>query len=108
VYEPEAVSFEEASIVLKDDYNVKVRMVCGGYQTLAEYADMLFPPKTFFSYQFLSHKVLRWIMPIMLMTLFISNLFLKRKFYKYLLLAQIIFYSMAGLGYIIKMKSKGL
>lgn len=102
VYEPEAISMEEASIVLKDDFNVKVRMVYGGYQTLSFFSDMLFPPRDYFTFQFLSHKLLRWIMPVLLIVLFMSNLFLNGHFYMLFLFLQLGFFATALIGYGLK------
>jgi len=99
VYEPKAVSNEEASIVLKDDFNVKARMVCGGYQTIVLYMGMLFPPRNLFAIQFISHKVLRWMMPWFLISFFTISLFLLHGFYLYVFYFQSIFYLMALMGY---------
>jgi poly-beta-1,6-N-acetyl-D-glucosamine synthase len=102
VYEPEAVSREEASIVLKDDFNVKARMVSGGYQMISMYANMLLPPKNFFALQFLSHKVPRYSMGLLLVGLFVSNLFLENYFYRLFLYLQLLFYFSASCGYFLR------
>lgn len=102
VYEPKAISNEEASITLRDDFNVKARMVCGGYQTLVLYAAMLFPPRNFFAIQFISHKVLRWMMPWFLISFYTVNIFLLHGFYLYVFFLQSIFYLMALVGYVTK------
>jgi poly-beta-1,6-N-acetyl-D-glucosamine synthase len=99
IYEPEAISNEEASFVLKDDFNVKARMVCGGYQTLAFFSKMLFPPKNYFAIQFISHKALRWFMPFLLIALFLVDLSVMSGFYLYFLLLQSVFYVMALVGF---------
>jgi cellulose synthase/poly-beta-1,6-N-acetylglucosamine synthase-like glycosyltransferase len=99
IYEPEAISDEEASVVIEDDFNVKARMVAGGYQILAYYHKILFPPRDFFTIQFFSHKVLRWIMPILLVLLYITNLFLLRGFFLYFMAGQSLFYLAGLIGY---------
>jgi len=49
----------------------------------------------------ISHKLLRWLVPLFLALLFISNIFLTSYlFYRILLLAQIIFYLLSFWGYI--------
>ena len=106
IYEPEAVSEEEASIVLEDDFNVKVRMVSGGYQTLQYFGDVIFPPMNFFAVQFFSHKVLRWTMPVWLAALFVVNLFLLRGWYFVFFILQVAFYLLALWGYIRKKQGK--
>lgn len=102
VYEPEAISWEEASTNIEDDFNVKARMVFGGYQTLSLYSRMLFPPKSHFAIQFISHKMLRWLMPFLLIGLFISNCFISYGFYIFFWLLQIVFYSIALTGYVMR------
>jgi len=108
VYEPDAVSEEEASIVLEDDFNVKVRMVSGGYQTLQYYGNVIFPPNNFFAVQFFSHKVLRWSMPVWLLLLIFSNLFILQGFYLFFFVLQIIFYILAVIGFYLKKTGKQL
>lgn len=101
VYEPEAVSTELASIQLKDDFGVKVRMVAGGFQSVLYFFWDLFPPTTFFAFEFLSHKLIRWLVPVFMITLFVSNVFISKPVYTIFLAGQIIFYLSAGLGYLI-------
>ena len=105
VYEPEAISSEEASVVLADDFNVKVRMVCGGYQTLRMFRDMLLPPRSYFAVQFLSHKALRWLMPVLLLSLFVSNLFILKGIYKIIWLGQTLFYLSAAVGLVTRRRT---
>jgi len=102
VYEPEAVSYEEASIILEDDFKVKARMVTGGYQTIAYYKDVLFPPTSYFKFQFISHKVLRYIMPFILIALFICNIFFLNGFFFHFFIMQFVFYFAASFGYLLK------
>jgi len=100
LYEPEAGSYEDASIDLIDDFHVKVRMTAGGYQTIKHEFNYLFPPKSTFSIQFICHKVLRWLAPHFLLVIFILSLLLSsNNFYLLLFLAQIIFYSIALYGW---------
>lgn len=105
VYEPSAITYEEASITLKDDFNVKVRMVAGGYQTLQIYSQLLFPKAPLFYVQFISHKVLRWFMPVLLILLLVSNMFvLDHSLLMFFFLLQLFFYLTALMGYLFKFK----
>jgi len=52
LYEEKAVSLEQASRDLKDDFNVKVRMTAGGFQTIATEFSFLFPPRSWFAISF--------------------------------------------------------
>jgi poly-beta-1,6-N-acetyl-D-glucosamine synthase len=100
LYEPAATSIEYASIHIKDDFYVKVRMVAGGYQTMARYASMLFPPRSWFTFAYFSHKVLRYLAPVLLMGVFLTSLLLSATpFYFALCMAQVLFYGVAVYGY---------
>jgi poly-beta-1,6-N-acetyl-D-glucosamine synthase len=101
IYEENARAFEEASKDLVDDFHVKVRMTSGGYQTVFREKSFLFPPKTWFAFTFLSHKLLRWLAPHFMILIFIlSILLLHRVDGMILFLAQIIFYTTATYGWI--------
>jgi len=99
VYEPEAVSTEEASIAIEDDFRVKARMVAGGYQITARELDFLFPPRNFFAIQFISHKLIRYLMPILNISLFTSNMFILHGWYKIFFITQLLFYTASVIGY---------
>lgn len=100
LYEPTATSTEYASIHIKDDFYVKVRMVAGGYQTMARYASMLFPPRSWFTFAYFSHKVLRYLAPIFLMvTLLASAVLAAEPIYLALFMLQLVFYAIAVFGY---------
>ncbi len=99
VYEPEAISTEEASITLEDDFNVKARMVYGGLQIIKRYKNFLKRYKRFFVFQFFSHKVLRYSMPIFLVLILISNAFLTGAFYWTFFVLQLLFYVCAMIGF---------
>ena len=100
LYEPEAISEEEASITLREDFNVKARMVAGGYQFFSRLLNNS-SVSSGFRIQLFIHKFLRYFMPVLLITLFIANLFLLRtSFYWMALLMQVTVYFSAMIGVI--------
>lgn len=100
LYEPQAQSVEYASIRIEDDFFVKVRMVAGGFQTLAQHWRRLIPPRSWFAFAFLSHKGLRYLMPVVLMALLLLCLLrLNQPWGAALLGAQALFYGAAAVGY---------
>lgn len=100
LYEPRARSFEHASIRIEDDFNVKVRMVSGGFQTVSRNWRFLLPPRGAFTLAFFSHKILRWLAPEFLVLLFVSNVLLaQQQFYFIVLLAHLVFYGLAMAGW---------
>ena len=99
LYETRAISTEYASIDIVDDYFVKVRMVAGGYQTIVRHLREIMRP-SLFSFMFISHKVLRWLAPVFLVTILVSNLFmLDMAFYFAAFLLQMVFYGLAASGW---------
>jgi biofilm PGA synthesis N-glycosyltransferase PgaC len=100
LYEPAAQSVEYASIHIEDDFFVKVRMVAGGFQTLAHHWKKLLPPRSWFAFAFLSHKVLRYLMPLVLLLLLLTCLLRAgQPWGAGLLAAQAAFYGAAAVGY---------
>lgn len=109
VYEPEAHSSEYASIHIKDDFFVKVRMVAGGYQTLAENMGPLFPLRSWFAWSFFSHKTLRWLAPVFLILAFAASAALAAQpLYLAAFVAQVAFYFLAAVGWMLIGKVKDL
>jgi poly-beta-1,6-N-acetyl-D-glucosamine synthase len=69
VYEPAAHSVEIVVPDVQAEFRRKIRMIAGGYQTLWRYRH-LFNPLTRLSvaWQLLSHKLLRWLVPVFLLS----------------------------------------
>ena len=106
-YEMSAISSEKASINIEDDYFVKVRMVAGAYQTITHHWKELIKPLDMFSFMFISHKLIRWLVPHFMVIAFISNAILASdSVYFMLILLQILFYLLASIGIAYKDKSK--
>lgn len=102
LYEPDARSAEYASIRIEDDFHVKVRMVAGGFQTIVQHWRKLFPPRSAFAFAFISHKVLRYLIPLFLLAILMGSLVLALQgemAFVVLLGVQLAFYAVAGWGW---------
>jgi len=100
VYEPDAISSELASAHLEEDFRVKVRMIAGGFQTVQRHWRQLLPPRSAFAWAFLSHKLLRWLIPVLLVIVLFASLLLVGTPVGALLLAgQVLFYGVALLAW---------
>jgi cellulose synthase/poly-beta-1,6-N-acetylglucosamine synthase-like glycosyltransferase len=100
VFEPEAIAYEETTEKSKEEFNMRVRVITRGMRGLL-YMKMLFNPLrySFVAFQLLSHKVLRWFIPMFLVLAFVSNLFLVGiPFYNLTLALQFAFYALALIG----------
>lgn len=87
------------------EYQRKVRTVIRGIAGLFNKPNVLNPMKFgIFSFQIISHKLMRWLVPWFLITLLVSNLILwdTHALYLLLLIAQLSFYSIALTGWLSK------
>lgn len=101
VFEPEAIVFEETNSEIKDEFKMRVRVATRSLYGLWYMKKLLNPFKYgMYAIQLISHKVLRYLIPVFLILLFLSNiLLLDRGFGCQLLFgAQAIFYLSAILG----------
>ncbi|XGC79498.1 glycosyltransferase family 2 protein [Bdellovibrio bacteriovorus] len=108
IYDQEAITEEQASITLKDDFNVKSRMVYGGIQVIAAYKKLLFPLKSWFGFQFFIHKTLRYFMWALLASIYTFSAALTpvHWFYEVFFFLQTAFYFMAFAGYVLDKNGK--
>ena len=110
-YEPNAFAMETASLSIKEEQKRKVRIAAGAFQAMGILKGLFnifrYPA---LSFQFISHRVLRWTLcPLCLVILLISNfaLFFAKPewYYQVILLLQIIFYTVACIGWIFAAKN---
>lgn len=100
IYRPEAVSIESGSAGEQEELRRRSRIVARGIMgTLFLLPELLRRGKVLLLFQLFSRKVLRYIFPLLLSALLISNCFLSGPFYRLTLLAQVIPYALAVLGH---------
>ncbi|MBL8201862.1 MAG: glycosyltransferase family 2 protein [Chromatiales bacterium] len=100
VYEAEAVSWEGGAEGFGAEFRRKVRIVNRAWRATLKLRSLLNPFRHgFFALQFMSHKVLRWFVPLFLLVILVSNLWLAAGslFYGATLAAQALLYG-AALG----------
>jgi len=99
-----AITVADASGVMRattsqrDEFNRKVRTLLRGMTTLREYAHLMNPLKYgWFAFALTSHKLVRWLVPVFLVTALIANAALAPGsiFYLTILIAQGAFYASA-------------
>ncbi len=118
-YDPEAYAIESASADVKEELKRKIRIAAGGIQSIFRLSPLLNPFKNgVLSFQFISHRVLRWtIAPLSLPLILVFNFFLAAlagwtnfsNIYTWLFYLQLLFYVMAFIGWSLenrKLKSK--
>ena len=99
-YEPKAVATEYSSVHFGDEFRRRRRIVSRSLYGLWTEAGVLNPfAHFFFAFQMLSHKLLRWLVPVWLLVVLAVNIPLVADGYYGLLLAlQAAFYGLAALG----------
>lgn len=92
---------------LKDDnkeYQRKLRTVVRGMAAVVKKPIVLNPFKLgFFAIEVISHKIMRWLVPWFMLLLLVSTMMIFRQntFFTTLLAAQILFYLIASLGFVL-------
>jgi cellulose synthase/poly-beta-1,6-N-acetylglucosamine synthase-like glycosyltransferase len=76
IYEPEAVAYEEVAPSTADEYKRRVRIGTGNYQAFSRFLKVLNPSYGALWFTYLSHKVLRWHTPHLLLAALILSLIL--------------------------------
>jgi cellulose synthase/poly-beta-1,6-N-acetylglucosamine synthase-like glycosyltransferase len=107
VYEPTAYATETASANVTEELKRKVRIAAGGIQSILRLKSLLNPFASVLNFQYVSHRVLRWtVTPFFLILAFILNVAIAvqpgETFYQLLLAAQILFYFMSILGWLME------
>ena len=101
VYEPEAVSSEDAAGSFDKEFRRKVRIVNRAWRAMTTMWRVLNPFRFGkFSWQLLSHKVLRWLVPFFMLIAFVTNamVFALHDFYQITFYIQLVFYLLAIVG----------
>jgi poly-beta-1,6-N-acetyl-D-glucosamine synthase len=111
VYEPMAYATESGSENVQEELKRKIRIAAGGIQSILRLKGLLNPLRNpVLTFQYVSHRVLRWTITPFLMVLalplnFIIALSCYAVIYKVMLMCQLAFYSMALLGWIFEKRN---
>jgi len=103
LYEFDAVAIEEVSKEIITEFRRKVRFAATNFQTLKYFKGLLFQKKIILSYALWSHKVIRWLVPLILIFIFVTNglLISYNEFYRIIFFIQVGFYLSAIVGFIL-------
>jgi cellulose synthase/poly-beta-1,6-N-acetylglucosamine synthase-like glycosyltransferase len=102
IYEPGAVCTEETNQAGHKELRMRVRIITQTFTDLWRHRAMLNPLRSgFYAVQLISHKVMRYLVPVFLLSLLASSLVLARgsRLYAVSALAQICFYLAAAAGW---------
>lgn len=98
-YDPTAIAYEETPETIQAEFQRRVRIGAGGFQSLVWLWKLLDPRRGWVAFCFFSHKFLRWTCPFFMLAAFLGNLLLIGDvWYARLLLVQTLFYLTAATG----------
>ncbi len=107
VFEPEARALEETAGKTADEFKMRIRVIVRGMTGML-FARKLYNPREypFVSLQLISHKVMRWLVPVFCIVIFWSNAVLVSSslFYALFFLGQLLFYLLAVIGFYLEKK----
>lgn len=105
IYEPQARSVEEAADNLQKEFKRKVRIVNRAWRALWTMPVMLNPFKYgFFALEVISHKLLRWLIPVFLVAFAVVTVLTVGLggFYAFAFWSQVVLYLCALIGYFLR------
>jgi cellulose synthase/poly-beta-1,6-N-acetylglucosamine synthase-like glycosyltransferase len=105
VYVPEAVCVEEPNRQAKKELKARVRIISQTFSDLWRNRGMLNPFRSgFYAVQLWSHKVMRYLVPVLLIAIFVTTAFLASEnvFYGALFFAQVAFYLAAIVSWVLE------
>jgi poly-beta-1,6-N-acetyl-D-glucosamine synthase len=100
-----AIGFEGIGKDMRAEYTRKLRFSATNFQTLIEYKKLFLGKNHFLAYAFLSHKVTRWILPWLLLLLFVLSIFLAQvnTLIFVLMVMEMFFYLFAFMGWMLSL-----
>lgn len=105
VFAPDAVCYEYTNRNVADELRMRVRVISQTFTDLWRNRDMLNPFRSgFYSVELVSHKLLRYAVPLVLAMLFVANILLAAAspFYLAALLMQVSFYVLSFTGWLVE------
>ncbi len=105
VVDLEAAGYMKNVASVKGEFARKVRTVHTGLVTFFYLKELLNPIKYgFFSFQLISHKLCRWVMPVLLLVVLATSFLLVRQgvLYKVTTAASVVFFALAGWAFYLR------
>jgi len=89
ITELDAIAYEDVSNEIKEEFKRKVRISAGNFQNLSVYKHFLLELYEQPGFSLLSHKVIRWFGPVLIITLLVSSAIaaLTNQFYLWMFIA---------------------
>ena len=103
VYDVLAEGWEDTTSSTLKEFERKIRIGAANFNGLVEVLPLLHPKYGFIAFGLFSHKLIRWIIPFLLITIFVTTIILNQQggVYRWIFGAQFIFVCVASVGYIL-------
>lgn len=103
VFEDRALAYEQTTESTSEEFTMRVRVISRGMRGLLSIPELLQPwSHPWISFQLFSHKILRWMVPVLLLLLLADNLLLiSQPYYRAFLILQLCFYALALLQVVV-------
>ena len=108
VFETRAISVEDVAESFEKEFSRKVRIVNRAWRAMMSMKRLMNPLRYgVFAWQLMSHKLLRWLVPLFLVVLLVANSLLldEGAFYRLSFIAQLACYGLAAIGSILRKQS---
>lgn len=107
LYDPEATAMDFAASTVAGEFTRRVRVATGSFRALRHLAGIPLSPLTAFA--FFSHKLLRWVLPFLLIGMLVSSVaLLDSPLYRALFAAQVLFYAWGAVGFLFRQRIQGV
>ncbi len=99
-----AICYEDISEEISEEYKRKIRISAGNFQNLSRFWKLLFKPLTGLGFSFISHKVIRWLGPFLILFSIISSGLVagENNFYATIFITQCVLLLMPLIDFILK------
>ena len=108
VYEPAAWAEEESPLEIKDEYQRRVRIGIGNLQALVRHPEYLWGTSAGTAFAYVSHKVLRWIAPHLLILGLLASLALALQSQAWLIAALVQITTYVGAALLYALSKRGM
>ena len=101
IFDPHVKVYDRISQDITEESQRKIRTLAGNWQLFVRLKNMFNPFRSSIAVQLFSHKFLRVIIPYLMITLFITNIFLlDMPWYLAIFIIQVVFYACAVCGFL--------
>jgi cellulose synthase/poly-beta-1,6-N-acetylglucosamine synthase-like glycosyltransferase len=108
IFEPRAIAWEPPPKEGRDEFRRKVRVTNHSVRALLNLGSALWN-RGFYSFELLSHKLVRHFIPLLLLLLLVTNLLLAEShpLFQLTLIGQLLFYLLGWLGFLLRHRRLG-